>query len=44
MHVVGFLVSLQYEEKTDSNLEKTWGISREALDYYGELSEREDAL
>jgi len=44
MHIVGFLVSLQYEEKTDSNLEKICRISREALDHYGELSEREDAL
>ena len=44
MHIVGFLVSLQYEEKTDSNLEKTSRISREALDQYRELSEREDAL
>jgi len=44
MHIVGFLVSLQYEEKTDSNLEKTFGISRKALNQYGELSEREGAL
>jgi hypothetical protein len=44
MHIVGFLVSLQYEEKTDSNLEKTCMIPREAPDYYGELSEREGAL
>jgi hypothetical protein len=44
MHIVGFLAPLQYEEKTDSNLEKTCRIPREALDYYGELSEREDAL
>jgi hypothetical protein len=44
MHIVGFLVSLQYEEKTDLDLEKTWGISREAPDHYGKLSEREDAL
>ena len=44
MHIVGFLVSLQYEEKMDSNLERTWRISREAQDHYGELSERDDAL